>query len=159
MTTPLDWRFLRLRAELDEVGRRVPYACGGPAYALFGSAVMEAHGLLDRPLGDVDVFVPPECWQALAGRLAWSLRLPDPADPPYLTRREGGIDVHAFYRWTAKDPEVNADHCRLWAERVGGWWCAPLAVVRTHKVMSAAKHPGSERHLKHLTDVERIDAA
>lgn len=145
-----------LRAELDEVAHLAGQDAGAP-YALFGSIVMLFSGSLGRPLGDVDVFVAPQVWEQLAARIAWELHLPDPADPPFLSRRIDGLNVHAFYRWTDKDPEVNALECRLRAELVHGWWCTPLELVRRHKAL-CGKHDGSARHVKHARDVAVIDA-
>lgn len=148
-----------LRVELDELAHMEPGPHGDFApYALFGSVVMVLHGLplgQDRQVGDVDVFVSPWIWEQLAGRTAWVVDLPDPADPPYAWRGIGGLRICAFYRWTAQDPEVNADHCRLYAKKVHGCWCAPLEVVRLHKAM-AIKHGTEGRFAKHIEDTQII---
>lgn len=123
---------------------------------LFGSAVLLLHGLREA-VGDVDVFVSPGLWSALAAGPEWERLQPDPHDPPFLQRYINGLKVHAFYAWTDRDPEVDATQCRRAAERVDGWPCTPLAIVRMHKQMSIAKHPGSEPHRKHIADVEAID--
>lgn len=151
-----------VRAELDmvsaarpEAARKAHWAHDTP-WAWFGSVVMLFHGIeLGREPSDLDVFVDPWVWVALNYR-GWALKLPDPADPPFLTRRVGGVDVCAFYRWTAQDPEVNADHCRIVAECLYGHYVTPLPVIRTHKAMTG-KHEG-ERWEKHRTDVQLIDA-
>lgn len=145
-----------LRSELDEAAHLTHYPVEGVArpWALFGSTVMMLWGLRDR-IGDVDVFVAPTIWEYLAGRLAWQLHLPCAADPPFLERRVGGLSVHAFYAWTALDPEVNAHHCRAAAELVHGWWCTPLPLILAHKAM-ARKHGDSPRHAKHQADAVAI---
>lgn len=148
-----------LRDELDAVRDDLgPAQCGpGAHYALFGSTVLLLWGLRDR-VGDVDVFVAPPVWTALAHRPGWERRTPDPHDPPYLERELDGYRVHAFYAWTDKDPEVDADQCRRAAELVHGWWCTPLQIIRLHKAMALPKNIGSACHEKHRADVIAIDA-
>jgi len=148
-----------LRDELDEVSQALHIAGalpakGGAPYALFGSAVMLLHGLRDE-IADVDVFVAPVVYAALL-RSGWEAQKPDPYDPSFLEREVNGYQVHAFYAWTDKDPEVNADQCRRTAELAHGWWCTPLDLIRLHKVM-ARKHGNSPRHRKHAADVIVID--
>ena len=153
-----------LRAELDELAEMTVLADEGlPPYALFGSVVMLFHGLR-KEIGDVDVFVDPAIWRELAGRLRWSLQLPSAVDPPFLESRCGGFKVHAFYRWTPRDPWVDAEHCRWAAEQVHGWWCTPLWLIRQHKTGAwecvtddRQAFPDLARWEKHARDVEILD--
>lgn len=153
-----------LRAELNEAAAHTgdlghpsptPMPETGRPWALFGSTVLLLHGIREQ-VGDVDVFVTHSIWEYLARRVAWSVHLPDPDDPPYLERHVGGYKVHAFYAWTLKDPEVDALQCRRAAELVHGWWCTPLDLIRVHKAM-ARKHGDNPRMAKHHRDVEAID--
>src|ERR1019366_618046 len=63
-----------------------------------------------------------------------------------------------FYRWTQRDPWVNADRCRTEAEKVDGWNCTPLELIREHKAGAWGHNPGSVLHEKHAADVRAIDA-
>lgn len=130
----------------------------GLPWVLFGSAVMRLHGIRDA-IGDVDVFAAPVVWNELLRSTSprWTLRTPDVNDPPFLELDAIGTAVHVFYAWTAKDPEVDAIHCRRTAELVDGWPCAPLQVIRMHKAMAVDKHGIAGGRQKHRCDVLRID--
>jgi hypothetical protein len=149
-----------VKAELHELSAHRPsgahWSHDAP-WAWFGSIVLLMHGIeIGREPSDLDVFVDPWVWRMLVNAHGWEVSLPDPADPPFARRSVWGVDVSAFYRWTMQDPEVNADHCRITAERLYGHYVTPLEVVRTHKLMSG-KHEGA-RWEKHRTDVAAIDA-
>jgi hypothetical protein len=149
----------RLRQELDLAN------AGRGEYVLFGSAVLYLHGLRDE-VGDVDVFVSRGVWAdwfQFDGD-GWHVRTPRADDPALLELRvEGGVKIHAFYDWTIRD----SDWIRMWdcfeqAETVptahlGTWQCAPLSLIRAHKVGAWKANPGSAIHEKHLKDVDAID--
>jgi hypothetical protein len=156
--------FDTVRDELDQAaedlglragGVRAAAAGGAEPWVLFGSAVLLLWGLRDT-IGDVDVFAHRGLWDELEYR-GWQRHTPDENDPPFLAKTIAGLDVHAFYDWTRKDPEVDARQCLRAAEAVHGWPCTPLQIIRMHKAMSLPKHVGSERHLKHARDVAAID--
>jgi hypothetical protein len=153
-----------VRDDLNDAASVTDIPEAGKPYAVFGSLVMLFHGLRDE-IGDVDVFAAPSLWEVLANRppgngLRWSVRIPDPLDPPILEAHAGGLTVHAFYRWQERDfPAVDADACRQAAEFVHGWWCTPLWLIRQHKAHSLAQ-PGADtcpRQVKHRRDLVVID--
>lgn len=149
--------FHQLRSELRDTAKVCGIDTTAPvaSWCVFGSAVMRLHGLLARPMGDLDVFVLPQIWVRLAGHPAWALQLPDPAHPPFLERLYAGKHVHVFYDWRHDEP-IRGSEVMARAEQVHGWWTARLEDVLAHKVYSVGKYSGSERHLKHRADAARI---
>lgn len=125
-------------------------------WCAFGSFPLYLHGIR-KEYSDIDLFVAPELWQRMVH--GWSVRLPDPAHPPFLTRTfVGGVEVNAFYAWRADEPEVDATICRRQAAFVHDMPCAPLALIREHKAVTLERYPDSARHAKHRADVAAIDA-
>lgn len=135
-----------------------------PGWALFGSAVMQLHGLRDV-ISDVDVAVDYRIWETLANGLNCSLRLPDRRHPPYLEFTDGGGKCHLFYDWRADEPEINIPDCIHMAQRSGpsvlDWWITPLPIILRQKEASLAycmERYGEipDRWKKHETDREKI---
>lgn len=128
-------------------------------YVLFGSAVLYLHGLrAPETVGDIDVFVSRRVWGAIFGQQLSFVRTPQAGDPPFI-ERVTDPPLHIFYDWTVRDSAwITMGECFLTAENVRGWQCASLATIRGHKSGAAKANPGSERHAKHLHDIERIDA-
>lgn len=148
----------RLREELDLAN------AARNEYVLFGSAVLAIHGLRDE-IGDLDVFVSRGVWaEWFTIGDYWHMRVPRIDDPPFLEMRvEGGVKIHAFYDWTIRDISwIDPSACFAQAETVptahlGTWQCAPLSLIRDHKVGAWKNNPGSPIHEKHLKDVAAID--
>lgn len=121
------------RQRLDRVLRQLNLPKG--RWVLSGSGVMVLHGM-DRKMGDVDIFIATRCWFDLLATGLWQVYTTDPddfkrrADPPYLYRTVGDIEVNVFFDWRKRgvgDIDVN-----FWlhnAEYVGGWPCIPLAFI------------------------------
>lgn len=148
--------FHALRSQLNEAVVLTEPGGPGRPWALFGSAVLKLHGLRER-IGDIDVSVDHAVWVYLANHPMWEVRVPDPAHPPYCARKCGGLEVHAFYTWQADEPEVDLLTARIHAQLIHGWYATPLRLVRTHKLLSVQRHPGSEPHEKHKADILAID--
>lgn len=145
-----------LRDELRAVGA---IADDTPGYVLFGSIVMYLHGVRDD-IGDVDVFVRPDYWEALSGRSGWRALIPNVDDPPLLVGCvEGGPDIHAFYAWTKRDNWLDVSQCWALAEYEAGWQCVPLVEVRRHKqrAWDACGHDIDAAQAKHVDDIALID--
>ena len=131
-------------------------------WCLFGSAVMQLHGLRDD-VSDIDVAVSAPMFECLANRLITCTHVPDSRHPPFLDVRAGGGSAHIFYAWRADEPEVDLGQCRALAEQVDGWWCAPLREIRRHKVAGDVYCMQRYGHIplryqKHAKDVKLIDA-
>lgn len=107
------------------------------AFLVSGSAVIFLHGVpRDRPMGDVDIFVPTRTWFELQKDRRWKVWTASPSipscrcDPPYLAREIEGLEVNVFFAWRRRgvgDIDVN-----LWfanGEWVDGWRCVPLPMV------------------------------
>lgn len=159
-----------LSATLDELEAELEDALAGDPMrgnvALFGSVVLERHGLRDR-VGDVDLFVSVGLFTRLERRPGWMLEHGEhPGHPVYLVRSEAELEVHAFYAWRGDEPEVDAQEALDAALDVGPLLYAPLALVRKHKAgalryvtdrQGIVDYVGT-RWEKHLRDLERIDA-
>lgn len=159
--------FHQTRSHLNEwVDRLGSRRSGWPVerpWALFGSAVMQLHDLRED-ISDVDIAVHFELFEALAGD-SWSkLRVPHAMHPPYIERRDvgGNGNVHIFYDWRRDEPEIDMHEVRRGDLIIGGWPCAPLTLIRNHKMWSSVYCqrrfgcvPAPWR--KHEADIEAID--
>jgi len=141
---------------LGELGRELS-AIVAPIneFALFGSATLVLRGVINRPIGDIDLFCSKAIWGKLLPRPRWTVLTPKAGDPPILSMTAHGIECHAFFAWS--DPAVEIDVPKLIAESeiVNGWPCATLKEVLRHKVAASEKiGPGN----KHEEDIEMIEA-
>jgi hypothetical protein len=107
------------------------------SYLLAGSAVMFLHDIQrEKPMGDVDIFVPTRTWFEMQKDARWKVWTTNPhdkasrCDPPYLVREVEGLEVNVFFGWRRRgigDIDVN-----LWfanAEVVRGFRCVPLPMI------------------------------
>lgn len=153
----------RLEAVLHDAEDRIPARSRPPrGWALFGSAVMQQHGLRER-ISDVDVAVHHTLWECLARTISCKLMLPRPDHPPYLEYTVGGGKAHLFYAWRDDEPQISIPECVAMGERVNGWWCTPLWIIRNHKQASidiCMRRYGCvpPRWEKHIADRDAIDA-
>lgn len=99
-----------------------------------GSAVMFLADIpRERPLGDIDLFVPTVIWFNLYGRndgwRLWATASNDQRrrfDPPYLIKEMYGVDVNIFFQWRVRhigDIDVN-----FWDTNsvfISGYRCVP----------------------------------
>lgn len=148
----------RLKAVLSDASERA--GLKAHPWALFGSAVMQLHGLRDE-ISDVDVAVHHRVFEVLANSIAFELRCPDPAHPPFLVFRDAGGDCAIFYAWRSDEPEVNLGWVRLYSEVVKDWPCAPLIEIAKHKLASIRYVQDRFGHVperwgKHVDDYGRI---
>lgn len=155
--------FHQLRSELNECARMSGLwddqgRVREWAWAVFGSGAMRLHGVLDRPLGDLDVFVQPKIWLRCANHPGWSIHLPDPAHPPYVARIYAGLQVHCFYGWRNDEPIRPTEVLARATKDVHGWNVARLEDVLAHKVYSVGRYHDSDRHLQHRLDIAVLRA-
>jgi hypothetical protein len=149
-----------VRRVLTEVDEELTYD-PLPTWALFGSAVLELHGLREE-IADVDIAVSHGMFERLAGRLATALRVPYPFHPPYLEMRDGGGCVHIFYDWRHDEPLIDLREVRressVHGESVAEQWPATsLRVVRGHKIACEIYHGTQGRWSKHSDDLAKLN--
>lgn len=104
-----------------------------------GSAVLFLADLpRERPLGDIDIFLPTRIWFDLynRGKRNWKLWTTEPADdkracdPPYLVQDFRGIDFNIFFQWRVRgigDIDVNQWNYNSWV--CAGYRCVPLELM------------------------------
>lgn len=125
-------------------------------YVVFGSAVLWLHGIRET-IGDVDVFVSPRIWGALADD-GWTVCTPRPDDPSFLELDLAPHpSLHVFFDWTSRDEWLSVPRCFEVAENVRGVQCVTLEEVAQHKRESFALNEGDPRHEKHRDDLAALE--
>lgn len=141
--------------ELDQqIQRCYPFA--DKEYVIFGSASLILRGILDRPAGDLDVFMTRKLWGALLANEDWHVETPKATHPPILVNDTTPVMIHAFYDWSNElcimEPQ------KLIKDREYAWynhWVYPVVSVdEALRVKIDAAELGG--HVKHLPDIKVI---
>lgn len=145
-------------AEIREVLAKLALPYG--TFALAGSGALVAAGLLNRPIGDLDVFVTHSTWLRVAAssrRPIWTKtygEAPEPGDPPYLERYDLACPVHVFEDWKQRDFPVSVPELLTQIEWHDGVPTFPVDHVVMHKRYLARKY-GTQKHVDDIAFIDR----
>jgi hypothetical protein len=147
MNENLEIALRRLRADLD-----MAYPDWEVEAALFGSVTLVLRDVIDREVGDIDMFVSKRVWGLMLPRARWRVLTPKPNHPPILAKTFNGYQTHLFFDWSNEHAFIDPAKLMADSEFVQGWPCATIEEVLRHKkeVQKTFK-----KHEQDITEIER----